>query len=124
MKFDSISLSANLEKDYNQSLGLNLNELELINGKYCAYINREQGIYKRAKIISYQKKTKKCCVYLIDSGRFVETNVENMFALLNNYYAIEPLCFECTFGLKYKTEHQEVLINYFKSQSKNLFRLL
>lgn len=119
VKFCSTNLTASLEKDYNKCLSSSLGESEIVSGKYCAFVNRDQSIYMRAKIVSYQKKMKKCCIYLIDSGRFMETNIENLYTLLNSYYSIEPLCFECTFGLKYKTEHQEILIDYFKSQCKS-----
>ena len=131
LNLEQSSLNKRLENDY-ASVGAfgSLSEKELKKGMYCAYVVRSQAVYKRGLLVDFARKQSKsnrlvATVYLIDAGKYVETGVENLCGLAGAYHAIEPQCFECTFGLKYLRENEDVIVNKFRHlvQTCTLFKI-
>jgi len=112
--FDSKSLTERMRRDYSTGSVPNLSEHMIVSGRFCALSVPESSSFKRACVYSHDKKTNGVCVYLIDSGKFCDTTPDKLFNLLRAYYNIEPLCFECTFDVKFGKESGQQLNERFK----------
>jgi hypothetical protein len=126
LNFDQSSLNSQMKKEY-QICDRNLAENELKRGIFCAYVISDQSIYKRAIVSDFKKQKSALLVsiYLIDSGKHVITHLANLYPLASCFLDIEPLCFECTFDLKYERENEDVIVNKFRNliQSCRSFKI-
>ena len=98
----------------------NLTDKELRIGLLCAIVNKNESVYRRALIVDLPKKKlnnkpSNTSVYLIDFGKYVTTSTENLFNLLDKYYDIEPLCFQCTLGIDAPRALEEQVNNQLSS---------
>ncbi len=85
----------------------------IANGCFCVLFIPEALSFKRAKVYNFNKNTNIVCVYLIDSGQYYETAPDKLFNLLEPYYNVEPLCFECTFDIQCDKDIENILNDRF-----------
>lgn len=115
---DSKSLTERMKKEYDMTGSLHsLNESELFNGRYCVY--SEYQVYKRAKILKYDKRANLVTIWLVDFGKVCESTPDKLYNLLRAYYNVEPLCFECTFGMEYPCQIEAMIAAHFKTLGKS-----